>query len=146
MVLSAIALTGAAQQKTTVTTFRQAGPFAVTTPFATDTVNVQGKKFDEKSVLSALPVQAEPTATFTGSVLPSLSNSKSVGVLTFYVNNSSYVKGKVEVKGPKNYRLFIDGKEAGGELKLAPEHHTFAIRYLAEPNEKNLVGSPPVAF
>ena len=139
MVLSAIALTGAAQQKTTVTTFRQAGPFAVTTPFATDTVNVQGKKFDEKSVLSALPVQAEPTATFTGSVLPSLSNSKSVGVLTFYVNNSSYVKGKVEVKGPKNYRLFIDGVEAGGELKLAPEHHTFAIRYLAEPNDTDSI-------
>jgi dipeptidyl aminopeptidase/acylaminoacyl peptidase len=62
-----------------------------------------------------------------------------VGVLTFYVNNSSYVKGKVEVKGPKNYRLFIDGVEAGGELKLAPEHHTFAIRYLAEPNDTDSI-------
>ena len=139
MALSAIALTSIAQQKTTVTTFRQAGPFAVTTPFALDTVDVQGKKFDDKSVLSALPVQAEPTATFTGSVLPSLTDSKSVGVLTFYVNNADYVKGKIEVKGPKNYRLFIDGTEAGGELKLAPEHHTFAIRYLAEPNDTDSI-------
>ena len=139
MVLMVVTLHTSAQIKTTVSEFRQAGPFAVTTPFSTDTVNVQGKKFDEKSVLSALPVQIESTANFTGCVLPSLSDSKSVGVLTFYVNNSSYIKGKIEVKGPKNYRLFIDGTEAGGELKLSPEHHTFAIRYLAEANDTDSI-------
>ena len=128
-----------AQVKTTVTEFRQAGPFAVAAPFANDTVDVQGKKFDDKSVLSALPIQAEPTAVFNGDVLPSLSDSRSVGVLTFFVNNADYVKGKIEVKGPKNYKLFIDGKEAGGELKLAPEHHTFAIRYLAEPKDTDSI-------
>ena len=128
-----------AQVKTTVTEFRQAGPFAVAAPFAADTVDVQGKKFDDKSVLSALPIQAEPTAVFKDSVLPSLTDSRSVGVLTFYVNNADYVKGKVEVKGPKNYKLYIDGAEAGGELKLAPEHHTFAIRYLTEPKDTDSI-------
>ena len=128
-----------AQVKTEVKEFRQAGPFAVTTPFATDTVNVQGQKFDEKSVLSALPVQAEPTTVFRGGVLPSLPDSKSVGVLSFYLNNADYLKGKIEVKGPKNYKLYIDGAEAGGELKLAPEHHTIAIRYLAEPNDTDSI-------
>ena len=139
MVLMVVTLHTSAQIKTTVSEFRQAGPFAVTTPFSTDTVNVQGQKFDEKSMLSALPVQIESTANFTGCVLPSLSDSKSVGGLTFYVNNSSYIKGKIEVKGPKNYRLFIDGTEAGGELKLSPEHHTFAIRYLAEANDTDSI-------
>ena len=138
-VLMAAALQASAQVKTTVTTFRQAGPFAVTTPFAADTVNVQGQKFDEHSVLSALPLQAEPTATFTGGLLPSLADSKSVGVLTFFVNNADYVKGKIVVKGPKTYRLFIDGREAGGELKLSPEHHTFAIRYLAEAKDTDSI-------
>ena len=41
--------------KTVINTFNQAGPFAVSKPFAIDTVDVQGKKYDEKSVLSALP-------------------------------------------------------------------------------------------
>ena len=90
-----------AQVKTEVKEFRQAGPFAVTTPFATDTVNVQGQKFDEKSVLSALPLLAEPTAVFRGGVLPSLPYSKSVGVLTFYVNNSRLREGKDQGEGPQ---------------------------------------------
>ena len=137
--LMAVTFQASAQVKTTVTEFRLSGPFAVTTPFATDTVDVQGKKFDDKSVMSALPLQSENQTVFQGGLLPSLDDSKSVGVLTFYVNNADYVKGKVEVKGPKNYKLFIDGAEAGGELKLAPEHHTFAIRYLAEPKDTDSI-------
>ena len=137
--LWALALSASAQQKVTVTEFLQAGPFAVTEPFATDTVDVQGKKYDEKSVLSALPLQVEPSGTFSGSILPSLKGSKSVGILSFYINNADYVKGKIEVKGPKNYKLYIDGTEAGRELKLAPEHHTFAIRYMAEPKDTDSI-------
>ena len=139
MMLMVAALQASAQVKTTVTEFNQAGPFSVSSPFAADTVDVQGKKYDEKSVLSALPLLAEPTGVFSGSVLPSLTDSKSVGVLTFYVNNADYVKGKIEVKGPKNYKLYIDGAEAGSELKLAPEHHTFAIRYLTEPKDTDSI-------
>ena len=134
-----VALQASAQQKSEVTTFNQAGPFAVAAPQVADSVDVQGRKFDNLSLLSAVPLQTAPTTTFTGGRLPSLTDSKSVGILSFYVNNSSYVKGKIEVKGPKNYKLFIDGVEAGAELKLAPEHHTFAIRYLAEPSDTDSI-------
>ena len=137
--LSALLYTASAQQKTVVTDFNQAGPFAVAAPWAADSVDVQGKKFDPKSMLSALPLQTASQTVFHGGLLPSLTDSKSVGVLSFYVNNSSYVKGKVDVRGPKNYKLYIDGVEAGGELQLAPEHHTFAIRYLAEPKDTDSI-------
>ncbi|MBQ8948350.1 MAG: S9 family peptidase, partial [Prevotella sp.] len=43
------------------------------------------------------------------------------------------------VKGPKNYKLFIDGQEAGEELKLAPEHHAFAIKYLAAAKDTDSI-------
>ena len=137
--LSALLCPASAQQKTVVTDFNQAGPFAVAAPWAADSVDVQGKKFDPKSMLSALPLQTASQTVFHGGLLPSLTDSKSVGVLSFYVNNSSYVKGKVDVRGPKNYKLYIDGVEAGGELQLAPEHHTFAIRYLAEPKDTDSI-------
>ena len=139
VVLSALTLTASAQQKTEVTTFRLAGPFAVAAPAVADTVDVQGKKFDETTLLGAVGLTADATTTFSGAVLPSLKDSRSVGVLSFYVNNSSYVKGKVDVRGPKNYKLYIDGVEASGELQLAPEHHTFAIRYLAEPKDTDSI-------
>ena len=127
------------QVKTVINTFNQSGPFAVSKPFAIDTVDVQGNKFDDNALMTGISLQAPATQTFSGAVLPSLSDSRSVGMLTFYVNNSDYLKGKINVKGPKNHKLFIDGKEAGGELKLAPEHHTFCIKYLAEPNDTDSI-------
>ena len=128
-----------AQKATVVRNFNLAGPFAVSVPVCMDTVDVNGKTFDEKSLMEGLSLTAEPTTVFSGQVLPSLKDSKSVGVLSFYVNNQDYVKGTVSVKGPKNYKLFVDGQEATGEVKLAPEHHTFAIRYLAEPNDTDSI-------
>ena len=136
LALSAVA---SAQVKTEVKEFNLAGPFAVTAPLSVDTVNVKGEKFDAKSLLGGLALTAQPTTTFSGRVLPSLKDSKSVGILSFYINNSDYLKGKIEVKGPKNYKLFIDDKEAGADLSLAPEHHTFAIRFLAEPSDTDSI-------
>ena len=128
-----------AQVKTEVKEFNLAGPFAVNAPLSVDTVNVKGEKFDEKSLLQSLALTAQPTTTFSGQVLPSLKDSKSVGLLTFYLNNSDYLKGKIEVKGPKNYKVYVDNNEVSGELKLAPEHHTFAIRFLAEPSDTDSI-------
>ena len=133
------ATTAGAQVKTEVTTFRQAGPVAVRTPFGIDSVDVKGQKFDEKSLLGAISIDAPATKTFSGEVLPALSDAKSVGVLTFYVNNERYLNAKLTVKGPKNYKVFVDGQEGGGELKLAPEHHTVAISYLADAGEGDSV-------
>ena len=138
-VLTALVTTVSAQVKTEITEFRQAGPFAVNKPFALDTVDVQGKKFDDNVLMNAISLQAPAAQTFKGCVLPSLSDNRSVGMLTFYLNNSDYLKGKISVKGPKKHKLFIDGKEVGGELNLAPEHHTFSIKYLAEPNDTDSI-------
>ena len=139
MMLMTVALQASAQVKTTVTEFLQAGPFPVSTPAAADTVDVNGKRFDDAAMMAAIQLSATPTTTFKGGLLPSMADSKSVGVLSFFVNNTSYVKGKVNVSGPKHYKLYIDGKEAGSELGLAPEHHTFAVRYLAEPKDTDSI-------
>ena len=134
-----LASTVAAQEKTEITEFNLAGPFAVSQPFAADTVNVGGKQFEETSLLESLAHDAVATTTWKDAKLPSLTDSKSVGVLSFFLNNSDYVKGTISVEGPSNYKLFIDGKEAGGELKLAPEHHTIAIRFLAQPCDSDSI-------
>jgi len=133
-----LALSASSQQKTEVKEFRLAGPFKVAQPVSVDTVDVNGKKYDEGAMLQALSLKAEPTAIHSGSQLPSLSDAKSVGVLSFYINNSSYLKGKLEVKGPKHFKTYVDGKETT-DLSLWPEHHTVAIKYLAEPNDTSAV-------
>ena len=136
LMLSAVT---SAQVKTEVKEFNLAGPFAVNAPLSVDTVNVKGEKFDEKSLLENLSLTTQPTTTFSDQVLPSLKDSKSVGLLSFYLNNSDYLKGNIKVKGPKTYKVYVDNNEVSGELKLAPEHHTFAIRFLAEPSDTDSI-------
>ena len=134
-----ISVSAMAQVKTDITQFNLTGPYAVSAPIAFDTVDVKGNKFDDKSLMDAIALTSPATGKFEGAVVPSLDDSRSVGLLSFFVNNSDYLKGKIEVKGLKNYKLFIDGAEASPELKLAPEHHTFTIRYLAEPKDTDSV-------
>ena len=130
-----------AQVKTEVTEFNLLGPYAVSRPFATDTVSVGGQKFDEASLLSALPstLHPSPSTLHHSPVLPSLPDRQGVGVLSFYVNNSDYVKGTISVRGPRHYKLYVDGAEAGGELRLAPEHHTIDIRFLSQPSDTDSI-------
>ena len=128
-----------ASRQTVVTAFNLAGPFAVAAPMAFDTVDVKGKAFDPQSLLAALPHDAQATTTCTAGPLPALRDSRSVGVLSFYVNNTSFLKAKLNVKGPKSHKLYVDGVETGPDLKLAPEHHTIAIKYLAEPSDSDSI-------
>ena len=133
------AMTASSQVKTDITQFNLSGPYAVVSPVAFDTVDVQGKKYDDKTLMNAMSLSSPASRMFDGQVLPSLEESRSVGLLSFYVNNSDYLKGKIEVKGPKNYKLFIDGAEGSPDLKLAPEHHAFTIKYLAEPKDTDSI-------
>ena len=86
MLTSAVAT---AQEKTEITELNLAGPYAVAAPMGIDTVDVNGKKFDESSLLGGLSLSARPTQVLRGGILPSLQDSKSVGVLSFYINNFS---------------------------------------------------------
>ena len=134
-----LSLTVGAQVTTEVTTFLLAGPMAVNTPFGIDSIDVQGKKFDEKSMLNGVSLMTPATTTFSGQVLLSLEDSKSVGILSFYVNNTNFIKGKLNVQGPKNNKLFIDGAEAQPDIKLSPEHHTIAIKYLLDAKAQDSI-------
>ncbi|MDE6689223.1 MAG: hypothetical protein K2J86_05010, partial [Prevotella sp.] len=134
-----LSLNALAQEKTEVREFRLAGPYAVAEPVGMDSIDVNGKKFDQKSLLDGLSLAATPEGVFSGQVLPSLADSKSVGLLTYYVNNTDFVKGNIRVNGPKNYSLFVDGKACSGEVSLAPDHHTVALKFLAEPSDSDSI-------
>ena len=146
LLLLLLAANASAQQNTEVTEFNLTGPYAVSTPFALDTVDVQGKKFDMKelwdkmlpNVLVMQSLEASPTTWMAGR-LPSLEDKQSVGVLSFFINNKEYLKGKLEVKGPRNHKVYIDGAEAKADLALSPEHHTVDIRFLAEPKDTDSI-------
>ena len=141
--LTMIAGSAFSQHNISVDQFLLAGPYPVTAPVCVDTVDVQGHQFNETSLLDGLQLTAPTTSAFSlqssGFRLPSLPDKQSVGLLTFYLNNADYVKGKINVKGPHNYKLFVDGQENGGDLALSPDHHTVCIKFLSQPSDTDSI-------
>ena len=148
MMLSLGLMTAQAQHVTKVNEFLLLGPYSVAAPATLDSVDVNGKKFDEASLLGTLPVQSTvamhrctldgtlPTASDGGQA--ATGGQRSVGMLTFYLNNASYVKGKLKVEGPKSFKAFVDGKESD-DLNLTPDHHTVSIKFLTRGTDPDSV-------
>ena len=90
--------------------FRHSGPYPVRTPLLIDTVNVKSE-----------PIQAVSAC----------------GRISFDFENSRFAPVTVHIEGAvKEHQLFVDGKAAGGTLKLDPGTHRVEIKYLLEDGEK----------
>ena len=136
MMLS-LSLAAQAQHVTPVKEALLAGPYAVSSPVMLDTVDVNGKKFEDAALFNALPLQAADNSKPV-TLSPSLftAQEKQVSLLTFYLNNSAYVKGTLKVDGVKNFKAYVDGRETT-QLELAPDHHTVSIKCLTQPADSD---------
>ena len=106
MLVSIAASIGAQETTTVVKNFRLAGPYAITVPYQTGDVDAKGMAFNDMTLLKSFKAtESVKEEVWSGDVLPSLSDSKSVGQLTFGINNESYLNGRLEVKGPKTYQI-----------------------------------------
>ena len=141
MLVSIAASIGAQETTTIVKNFRLAGPYAITVPYQTGDVDAKGRAFNDMTLLKSFKAtESVKEEVWSGDVLPSLSDSKSVGQLTFGINNESYLNGRLEVKGPKTYQIYIDDREAGSSLRLSPAHqHVVKINYLADAGAKDSI-------
>lgn len=110
--------------------FQLVGPYAVRAPLMIDSTDIERKKYDTVQMLTATPLKKSGAKAWQGEVLPVVAGSSSVGELHFCITPKSYTVGKLNVKGPKNYKLFVDGKEKSGELRLIPTPHLMTVKYL----------------
>ncbi len=121
--------------RTPVKEFKLFGPTAISAPFSINKVNAKGDSLNLSNLVSSdYPLSlSERGKTWTGAILPSLPKTQSVSILSFFINPDGYIDGKLLVKGGKNCKVFVDGKEvAGDKLKLTPYRHEVALRYLAD--------------
>jgi dipeptidyl aminopeptidase/acylaminoacyl peptidase len=64
---------------------------------------------------------------------------KTLNILAFRLQNTSYDEVKMSVKGLKNYSMTIDGKKAEDKIKLTPDSHDIIIRYIAKGQSSDSV-------
>ncbi len=123
-----------------VKNFRYAGPFPVYAPVAIDSVDVNSRKFDIKSVLEMpLNLNAALAGNSTsGEVLPGDASTPALHVISFDITNRGYVTPALLLGGIKDYKLFVDGEPAHpGEMKLKPATHKVAVKYLSQPGQSD---------
>ena len=132
----------ASAEKVEVNTFRYAGPYQVQQPYMVDSVDVHSKAFVMKNLLDT-PLsfeQLQQGTSFTGEVLPSVSNGSALHLLGFTLQSKAYTKATLKVEGVKNFQVFVDGKkQAGTELTLEPSTHPVVIKYLSEAGAEDRI-------
>jgi hypothetical protein len=116
---------------------KHAGPYPVATPWMADSVNVKGEKFSMEGVLDS-PLSftlLNNGKEVAASQLLADSRQNALHLASFTVSNTSRTQATIEVKGLKQYRLFVDGEQVKvngdkAETVLMPSTHTVVIKYL----------------
>lgn len=126
----------------TVSEFDYYGPYQVVMPLMIDSVDVNRKVFDVQSLL-AQPLEAKamtPSGVkHRGEAAPGADGTRALHMLAFDVENSSYATPSIKVEGLNNYKMTVDGAEAGPELSLRPSTHRVVIKYMSEPSVRDTV-------
>ncbi|MBR6032886.1 MAG: S9 family peptidase [Bacteroidaceae bacterium] len=142
LLLSLIALPALMAAETIdVNKIRLAGPYPMTKPLMTDTLDTEGKPIDLDEVYMDSPLPAPPLGGCLNSPLPFALNTPPKGELegalyfaSFTMQNTGFAKGKVNVKCESKHKLFIDGNEQGGDFELVPGRHEVSIKLLVKPS------------
>ena len=117
--------------------FRYAGPFPVKAPFMVDSVNVNSKKFEYASLLDK-PLSADvlkDSGIYTAEDLPLSAATDAIHLIEFDFQNSGYATATIKVEGVKEYKISVDGKDGGANLKLQPFTHRVRVRYFTPAGE-----------
>jgi dipeptidyl aminopeptidase/acylaminoacyl peptidase len=130
--------------KTTVNRAALSGPFVLTAPFQTDSINKDGKKFSFDNVLDKLhPNQKslfqakDAKSVLHGGALPFTEGKTTVSFLHFTLECPDYFKGKLQIAKLKNYKIFVDGHKASETLNLEPKRHDIIIACLSLDGHKD---------
>ena len=126
-----------------VTSIRLAGPYNITKPFMTDTLDAEGKRIDLDEVYMAGPLSAPllgeciKADTSSSIALPQRGSGEgALFVAGFTLQNTGFAKGKINVKCESKYKLFLDGNEQGGDFELVPGRHEVGIKLLVKHSPK----------
>ncbi|MCM1108300.1 MAG: prolyl oligopeptidase family serine peptidase [Clostridium sp.] len=111
-----------------------ADPIPMAVPLLTDSTDAQGRPYNPQSLLDGftpanLINQGGPTDGF---VVLQASETPTLHMAGFYVENHRYSTGTVRIEGVKDYALLIDGtKQNSLSYTLTPGTHRFEIKALA---------------
>ena len=132
-------------EPTDITGIRLAGPYPITMPFMTDSLDSEGNKIDLDEVFMELHIEGtkgkeqearENNALSTQTSYPlSPTTSPQLYLASFSLQNTGFAKGKINVNCESKHKLFIDGNEQGADFELVPGRHDVSIKILRKGDQ-----------
>ena len=115
---------------------RYRGPFALDTPYVTDSTDAAGAKYNpcEEMLSRAMPWNYMDEAEVAA--LPAKSENGQMHIAGFYIENRTFAKVDLIYSGPEKHKLFVDGKAvAESGIALEPGTHAFALKYITDTTD-----------
>lgn len=117
------------------------GPVRISKPWMMDSVDVNNKAFEIKSLLSTPGnIRVMPITEMEmdeGIILGG--DDMQLHYLSFPINNTHFANVNVKVAGNDNYKIYLDGKESNGKLKLKPGTREITLQLLTLPGKQDTV-------
>ncbi len=122
-----------------VSPLKYAGPFNVKTPYQVDSLDVNVKKYDSKTLLDTpIDIDLAKSGKTVKSTTIKASGDNALHLLSFNVDNSGYTTGTVNVEGIDDYQVYVDGKKAdSNQITLKPATHNVVIKCLSLSGNKH---------
>lgn len=113
-------------------------PLTASAPILVDTTDVWGSKWNQQKQLldGTVSYNAWRNGTETNDSVFTADDRDAIRVAGFTLQNRNFAKATVKVKGIKEYRVFVDGKQ-GGTAELTPGRHEVAIKLLTEAGKQD---------
>lgn len=126
-------------QSTDITEFNYAGPFVVKTPLMLDSLDVNAKPFEPRTLLDSF---MDLSVVNNGkrlqiNDLPQNSEQNAIHLIGFNISNPDFTKADITVRGMKHFNLYVDGNKVDGKnIKLQPAVHEVVVKYLTNTEEQ----------
>lgn len=130
---------GASAEDIQVNAFRHVGPLPLQAPVVLDSTGVDGKQFDEATLLQT-PLRlesAQQAPTRNIDVLPKDPQGRpALHLAAFEFTNTAYTKARINVQSLSNHEIYLDGTkvQSGAETELLPATHQVVIKALTTPS------------
>lgn len=115
---------------------RHCGPYRVQQPMLIDSVDAAQKKYSRDMLLethiATTHLDKAPLMALSQAPTTHDSTTANLYMAGFDFTVRGYAKVNVEVKGPKLYKVLVNGKEARGEQAYQPGQYNVAIKYVAD--------------
>lgn len=118
---------------TVVSHVRHAGPFKMQEPIVLDSINNKQVHYSSQTLINT-PLSLKLTDGKPLSDLLALKlDTAKMHLVRFDVNALKCLSNvKLTVKGAKHYKVYADGREQNGALKLQPGYHTISVKFLSD--------------